>query len=143
MPRQTELIGSRQRTRVVAGILRNANHQVLITDRSRAESMRDLWEFPGGKVEHDESAHAALHRELAEELGIDELEFEHFRSIEHDYPNLRVSIDFYIVSAWQGTPSGIEGQQLRWVDMNEFDASLLLPADAPIVHALWERLEVP
>ena len=105
--------------------------------------MQDLWEFPGGKVEHDESAHAALRRELAEELGIDELEFEHFRRIEHDYSNLRVSIDFYVVSAWQGTPSGLEGQQLRWVDMNEIDASLLLPADAPIVHALWERLEVP
>jgi 8-oxo-dGTP diphosphatase len=101
--------------------------------------MQDLWEFPGGKVENDESAHAALRRELAEELGIEELEFEHFRKVDHDYPNLRVSIDFYVVSAWQGTPAGLEGQQLRWVDMNAFDASLLLPADAPIVFALREN----
>lgn len=102
--------------------------------------MQELWEFPGGKVENGESADAALCRELAEELGIGGLEFEHFRKIEHDYADLRVSIDFYVVSAWRGTPSGLEGQQLRWVDKDGFDAGLLLPADVPIIDALWERL---
>lgn len=101
--------------------------------------MRDFWEFPGGKVEPGESPHAALCRELAEELGIDELEVEHLRQIEHDYPDLHVCIDFFIVSAWHGTPTGKEGQQLRWIDVAELDEGLLLPADAPIVAALREN----
>ena len=139
VPRQAELIDGLNRTRVVAGILRNAAHQVLITDRSRARSMQEYWEFPGGKIENGESANVALGRELAEELGIRELKFEHFRTLEHDYADLRVCIDFFIVTSWQGTPSGIEGQQLRWIDENDLDAESLLPADAPIVKALREN----
>jgi len=100
--------------------------------------MRDLWEFPGGKVEYDESACAALRRELAEELGIIELESEHFLEAEHDYPEIRVAIEFFIVTAWKGTPTGREGQNLRWVAADELDAGLLLPADAPVVAALRE-----
>jgi len=136
MPRQTELIDGQNRTRVVAGILRNANRQVLITDRKWAATLQDLWEFPGGKIEQGESAELALGRELAEELGIEALQFEHFRTLEHDYPDLLVSIDFFIVSAWKGTPTGIEGQQLRWVSEDDLEAGLLLPADAPVVAAL-------
>ena len=136
VPREAELTGGQARTQVVAGILCNANHQILITDRLRARSMQDYWEFPGGKVECGESPHAALCRELAEELGINELEFEHLQQIEHDYPDLYVTVDFFIVSAWQGTPTGIEGQRLQWVDAQELDAGLLLPADVPIIAAL-------
>lgn len=141
MSRETQLIERLTRTRVVAGILRNTDGRILITDRSRARSMREFWEFPGGKIENGECADAALGRELAEELGIGGLEFEHFRTLNHDYPDIRVSIDFFIVSAWQGVPVGMEGQQLRWVDANELNAALLLPADAPIVAALVELRE--
>jgi 8-oxo-dGTP diphosphatase len=105
--------------------------------------MRHLWEFPGGKVEHGESASMALNRELEEELGISGLEAEHFQRIEHDYPDLKVSIDFFIVSSWRGAPTGIEGQRLRWVDAYELEPGLLLPADAPVVTALRNWLKQP
>ena len=101
--------------------------------------MQHLWEFPGGKVENGESAETALGRELAEELGINELEFAYFQSLDHDYPDIRVSIDFFIVSGWHGTPTGIEGQRLRWVNEDELDTEMLLPADAPIIAALATR----
>lgn len=142
VPRQAELAVGATRIHVVAGILRGPNRQVLITDRLRSSSMRDLWEFPGGKVESGESAVGALHRELAEELGIESLEIEHFKRIEHDYPDLLVSIDFFMVSAWQGTPTGMEGQQLRWVDVDSLDSGLLLPADAPVVESLCNTLKI-
>jgi 8-oxo-dGTP diphosphatase len=104
--------------------------------------MRDLWEFPGGKVKTGESPAGALQRELAEELGIGELETAYFRQVEHDYPELQVRIDFFIVSGWRGTPAGIEGQQLRWIDVDQLDTALLLPADAPVVAELRNSLQL-
>lgn len=98
--------------------------------------MQEFWEFPGGKLASGESAEDALCRELAEELGIEIHSFDHFRSLEHDYPEARVAIDFYIVREWQGSPSGMEGQVLQWLKPSEVSSDLLLPADAPILDAL-------
>ena len=103
--------------------------------------MQHLWEFPGGKIEVGESADAALIRELAEELGVAVRDSTYFQSLEHDYPDLLVSIDFFIVSRWDGTPTGREGQQLRWVNEGELEAGMLLPADAPVIAALAARRE--
>jgi len=113
---------------------------MLISDRSQAASMQSYWEFPGGKVKRGESAGAALRRELKEEIGVDAIGFEHFRRIDHDYADTLVSIDFYLVTCWQGTPTGLEGQQLRWVEEAAFNTDLLLPADVPVVAALRSRV---
>ena len=101
--------------------------------------MRDLWEFPGGKVDDGEGKASALHRELAEELDIRVVAAEHFHFLEHRYPDLHVTIDFYIVSAWEGEPTGREGQQLKWVPRQSLSDQRLLPADAPIIEMLAGR----
>lgn len=98
--------------------------------------MQDYWEFPGGKVQSGESAGAALGRELYEELGITGINYEHFQTIRHDYPDLSVEIEFFKVTSWQGNPEGKEGQALRWVAQSDLDGERILPADAPIVAAL-------
>ena len=112
---------------------------MLVSDRSRAAEMREYWEFPGGKLGRDESAGAALVRELREELGISVDSFEHFHTLEHDYPQFCVVIDFFLVTAWQGKPTGVEGQALRWIDPSTAAPGLLLPADAPVLDALQNR----
>ncbi len=124
------------RVKVVAGILQRPDGQILIADRLQSRSMKAQWEFPGGKIAAGESAEAALRRELGEELGIEVVEAQHFQYVEHDYPDVCVAIDFYLVPAWQGTPDGIEGQQVRWVEKSSLDTANLLPADAPVVEAL-------
>ncbi len=107
-----------------------------MTDRSQAKTMRAFWEFPGGKLAAGESAQDALQRELGEELGIAIISSEHFHSLEHDYPDMQVAIDFFLVREWQGTPSGIEGQELRWLVPAEISPGLLLPADAPVLELI-------
>jgi 8-oxo-dGTP diphosphatase len=114
----------------------NDSGAVLIADRDRAGSMRDHWEFPGGKVADGEAREPALLRELEEELGIRVTSARHFHFIEHDYPDLRVGIDFYIVDGWEGEPAGREGQQLRWVPRHALHEQRLLPADAPVIDLL-------
>lgn len=54
--------------KVVAAVVRK-NGRILLTSRP-ADKPPFGWEFPGGKVEPGESIHAALCRELREELAL-------------------------------------------------------------------------
>jgi len=137
MSREAELTAAPGRISVVAGILID-NGRVLLSDRAQAHSMQDYWEFPGGKVQPGESPGAALCRELEEELGITGLQYEHFQTIQHDYPDLSVEIEFFTVSLWRGNPEGMEGQALRWVAQGRLSDERILPADSPIVAALCD-----
>ena len=121
---------------VAAGILRDSEGRILITERLCDGPFDGLWEFPGGKIGDGESAVAALRRELAEELGIDVRASQPYLNLHHEYPDRIVDLEFFLVTEWQGEPTGLEGQGVRWVPVTELDADLLLPADIPVIEAL-------
>lgn len=125
--------------RVAAGILEDADGRFLIAERLGDGPFHGMWEFPGGKIGTDESAHAALIRELDEEIGISVVDASLFTSLDHRYPDRRVSIDFFLVTHWQGEARGCEGQALRWLRAGELENANLLPADAPVVTKLKAR----
>ena len=125
--------------RVAAGILEDADGRVLIAERLGDGPFHGMWEFPGGKIGDDESAGEALARELLEEIGITVVDAERFQSLDHTYPDRRVSIDFFLVPRWDGEPRSCEGQQLRWLHADELDNANLLPADAPVISQLKAR----
>lgn len=125
--------------RVAAGILFDPVDRILIAQRVGDTPFAGLWEFPGGKIDAEESSHDALRRELHEELGVRNVQFDHFLHLEHRYPDRHVSIDFFIVDAWQGRPRGREGQAIRWLALDKLDEGMLMPADYPVVRALKER----
>jgi 8-oxo-dGTP diphosphatase len=135
VPRAVELT-DRPRIAVVAGILRDAGGRVLIARRGPGQHGAGFWEFPGGKRAAGETAAAALGRELAEELGISVEAAEPFLALEHDYPDRRVALEFFLVTRFDGEPVAREGQPLRWVPLPELAAAGLLPADEPVVAAL-------
>jgi 8-oxo-dGTP diphosphatase len=132
VPRQIDL----KRLKVVAGILRDASGRILITERVDDGPFHGLWEFPGGKIGTGETCEVALARELAEEIGVQPLVSEHFMSLQHDYPDRLVSIDFFLITDWKNKPAGLEGQELKWVSADELEAENLLPADLPVVESL-------
>ncbi|MBJ90208.1 MAG: 8-oxo-dGTP diphosphatase MutT [Woeseia sp.] len=136
MSRQIKLEVALERISVVAGIIRKANDTVLISNRQNAVTLKDYWEFPGGKIVSGESSESALQRELHEELGIDVLSAQYICHIEHDYPCLKVGIAFYLVTNWRGNPISVEGQQIKWVKSATLDKQNLLPADAPVIKIL-------
>ncbi|MDH3805651.1 MAG: 8-oxo-dGTP diphosphatase MutT [Gammaproteobacteria bacterium] len=121
---------------VAAGILRDNSGRVLITERLCDGPFNGLWEFPGGKIVAGESPLDALRRELAEELGIEVTSSLPFMDLHHEYPDRTVDLEFFLVTAWQGEPQGLESQGLRWITTDELDADVLLPADKPVVQAL-------
>lgn len=129
-------MASTRRLDVVAGILRDGAGRILITERIGDSPFAGLWEFPGGKIRADESAAAALVRELHEELGIEVRAAVPLMQLNHDYADRRVALEFFTVDEWAGEPRGLDGQKLRWCEVRELDAAELLPADAPVVAAL-------
>ncbi|NNC63267.1 MAG: NUDIX domain-containing protein, partial [Gammaproteobacteria bacterium] len=85
---------------VAAGVLLDSSQRVLITERLGDGPFHGLWEFPGGKIAQGESSQAALSRELTEEIGIVVTACSSFMNLRHEYPDRIVTIEFFIVDAW-------------------------------------------
>jgi 8-oxo-dGTP diphosphatase len=83
-----------------------------------------------------EAPEQALRRELAEELDIDITQFELLVSVDHDYADRLVHIDFFLVTEWRGDIRAMDGQALRWVLPEQIDKGKVLPADVDVVDIL-------
>ncbi len=123
-------------TQVAVAAIQNKNGQILLSKRHPGSHQGNLWEFPGGKLESGESVVVALHRELKEELGIRIIEYRPLIRVRHEYHDLSVSLNVYLVTDWQGEPRAMENQPLRWVMASNLDAYAMPAADTPIIRAL-------
>ena len=121
---------------IAAGALRNPRGEVLVCQRPAHKLYPGEWEFPGGKVEPGEHVEAALARELREELGIAVTAARPLIRLRHEYPELAVDLDTWLVTAWDGAPVSNEHPQSVWVAPDELPRWPLLAADQPIVRAL-------
>lgn len=124
------------RLRVVAAAIIDAAGRVLIAQRPEGKHMAGWWEFPGGKVGSGESDRDALVRELREELGVEVRPDREVSSLQHEYPDRVVDLILWRVQLLEGTPRGLDGQALKWVECQSLGNERLLPADAPLVTAL-------
>ena len=120
---------------VMAAVIRDPAGRVLIAKRAAQADQGGLWEFPGGKLEPGEARVDGLVRELEEELGIAVQTAAPMLQVTHDYPNRRVLLDVFEVTAWGGDAHGREGQPLRWVDVGSLLGYSFPAANLPIVTA--------
>lgn len=102
----------------VAGILQRDN-KILVAERPAGKPYSGYWEFPGGKIEANESGEQALIRELQEELGIVVNRAQFLFHHEYTYPDKIVYLELWRVTQFLGEPASQENQQLRWVSASE------------------------
>jgi len=104
--------------------------------------MAGLWEFPGGKVEADETPEAALIRELDEELGIGTWEscLAPLTFASHSYDHFHLLMPLFVCRKWKGTPTSREGQKLAWVRPNALRDYPMPAADIPLIPILRDWL---
>lgn len=122
---------------VVAGVIFNAaRDQVLLALRKPGQHQGNLWEFPGGKLEPNETLQAGLLRELIEEIGITVQQCSSRRVIEHSYPDKQVRLHFWDVLSFEGEPEGVEGQRLQWVAVGDLSSLDFPEANQAIVDEL-------
>jgi 8-oxo-dGTP diphosphatase len=121
---------------VAVAILIKPNGEFLLAQRPEGKVYAGWWEFPGGKVEPDESVIDALKRELHEELGVDIQTAYPWLTIRHAYAHANVRLHVYRVTQWNGEPHGKENQAFQWQSISNLTVSPLLPAAAPMIKAL-------
>lgn len=123
---------------VVAVALIDREGRVLVQKRPVGKMMAGLWEFPGGKVEPDETPEAALIRELAEELGIvvNPAQLEPAAFASEPLAGRHLLLLLYICRAWHGTPRALHAEELLWCLPEALHDLDMPPADLPLIGRL-------
>ena len=131
----------KKRLQVAVAIILNNDEQVLIARRHAHQHQGDLWEFPGGKREADETRLQALQREIQEEVGLQVEQADPLMQIVHDYPGLQVELDVWLVTDFVGEATGKEGQPLQWCALADLKEKEFPAANVEIIERL-QRLYV-
>ena len=128
----------RKHTEVAVGILLRADGAMLLSTRPPGKPYAGYWEFPGGKLEANETVEQALTRELEEELGLKIDDVQIWRQQLVDYPHALVRLNFCKVSRWQGTLEMREGQNHAWQSL-PVAVVPVLPGTVPVLTWLAEE----
>ncbi len=122
--------------KVVGAIIENDNQEILCALRSPKMNMPNMWEFPGGKVEVNESLAEAIVREIQEELKCT-IEYEElFNDNTHEYEAFIVNLITLKCKIIASTPVATEHSKLIWLKKENLESLKWAPADIPAVKQL-------
>lgn len=122
---------------VIAAISKNGRY--LLGKRPPKGLLGGLWEFPGGKVEKDESHEKALKREVREELGITVRPGDHIATVNHAYTHFKVTLHVFHCQHRKGTPTPAAHTELKWVLPRDFDKYAFPKANHKFLRLLDKR----
>lgn len=115
-------------TKVSAAIIKDGD-KILLCQRPKGKRHELLWEFPGGKIEPNETAEACIIREIQEELAVTLGNLKKLTTIQAD----NVSITYFEATINSGELKMIEHNDIKWVDKKEIINFNLCPNDRTMV----------
>jgi A/G-specific adenine glycosylase len=98
-----------------------------------------LWEFPGGKVEADETLPQCLRREIREELGIRIKVGKPITSIDHAYTHFKITLHAFECELVSGSRAALQVQDFKWVRMSDLKKYAFAKTDLRIIEALRSK----
>ena len=119
---------------VVAAVIKDKEGKILITKRNLKKDQGGLWEFPGGKIESNETREEAIIREIKEELDVDIKVDRYLAEKVFEYPEKTINLialECFIVN---GKIKLMEHEDYKWVNKEELDNYEFAPADMFIVE---------
>ena len=120
---------------VVAAIIKKDNFY-LIVQRNRNKYMGLKWEFPGGKVETNETFHEALSREIQEELSIQINVHEKIAEEKYKDDQINIILHYYLCSERSGTTILNEHENIAWVEKKDFNKYDFVEGDGNVLSLL-------
>lgn len=112
---------------------------ILIDRRKQEGLLGGLWEFPGGKIEPDETVEACVSREIKEELDIEIEVGSHLITIEHTYTHFKVTLNVFNCKYLSGDPKPLESDEVKWVTLDEIDQYPFPKANSQIIDAIKKQ----
>ncbi|WP_423363498.1 (deoxy)nucleoside triphosphate pyrophosphohydrolase [Mycoplasma sp. P36-A1] len=121
---------------VVCAVFVNSDFEVLAFKRNASKQLPLFWEFPGGKVENNESNEEALFREIIEELNIEITVGRYITTSKFEYEFGIVELTAYIAYCDISKIKLKEHLDMKWINLNNYNTVKWAPADLPILEAL-------
>ena len=132
--------------KVVGAVITNEVGRILVAQRPYSEiSYKSYkWEFPGGKVEDNESPSETIKREIREELNCEIIVGNKLGELDYDYPDFKLRMDLYFCRLKEGSlPVPLEHNQIKWISPEEMDSLDWLEADYKILPMIKKQLIQP
>ncbi len=123
---------------VSAAVIRR-NGKIYIQKRPQKGLMGGLWEFPGGKIEKQETPEDGLVREIREELGVEVSLKEKFMTVKHSYTQFRVTLHVFLCTLTKGRLRPTSCDAWKWVPLAEMDRYPFPAANAKILDKLRQN----
>tara|TARA_B100001769_G_C21760466_1_gene416086 strand:+ start:235 stop:639 length:405 start_codon:yes stop_codon:yes gene_type:complete len=124
-----------KKIKVLCGLIFNSKNQLLITRRGSGD-FKGKWEFPGGKLEKDETEEECLKREISEELNID-INVDYFlMNNSHSYSTFSVELISYVSTISSGEIKLSDHDKYEWVEINKLKEFDFLDGDLPIIEKI-------
>ncbi|MEK4860765.1 (deoxy)nucleoside triphosphate pyrophosphohydrolase [Staphylococcus sp. FSL W8-0774] len=122
----------------VVGAIIFSDNKILCAQRSEKMSLPLMWEFPGGKVEKNESEEEALIREIQEEMKCDISINEKLTTTEYEYDFGIVNLTTFKCQLNQDVPTLTEHKEIKWLPINQLNSLTWAPPDIPAVKLIIE-----
>lgn len=129
--------------RVVAAVICDSiEHKTKIFSTARGYGeFKGGWEFPGGKIEPDETPEHAIIREIKEELDTKIEVIQLLDTVEYDYPKFHLSMDCFICNVKSGDLILKEHEAAKWLTKETLYSVDWLPADQALIGKIEKYLE--
>lgn len=121
---------------VVGAIIENEQQEIFCALRSPNMSLPNYWEFPGGKIEENETPQQALSREIKEEFACTIEVGEKVEDTTYEYEKVIVRLETYMCKIVSGQPTALEHLETKWVTRQDLLELNFAPADIPAVKKL-------
>jgi 8-oxo-dGTP diphosphatase len=116
--------------------------RVLLVQRESGMHSAELWEFPGGKIESDETPEETIIREFREDFGV-EIETAGLAPLSfasHAYGGFHLLMPFYVCRNWYGQVQPLDDQAVKWLYPGQLGNTPMPPADLPLIAPLIDLL---
>ncbi|MEM1239482.1 MAG: A/G-specific adenine glycosylase [Cyanobacteria bacterium P01_H01_bin.26] len=120
-------------------VIYDGDGRILIDRRKQEGLLGGLWEFPGGKIEPNETVEECVSREIKEELNIEIAVNDRLITVSHAYSHFKVTLNVFNCTHLSGEPQPIECDEIKWVTLDEIDNYPFPKANSQIIDAIKQR----